>query len=659
MVSISTSRQRHSVNGRAHTVDGFGPELKARIFLFAACFWPLWILALFGASAPQTEVKDHMNLRSALDRVDIMGYGPTHPRVAVVVTGSDRQAIIGSVESVISNTDLNRLFLICVVMDGHAKDDLLEEELLLIDSGAVPHWHGLKPHIHKSGSKGEDGEPHSKKIHVLFNPTRQGVASSRLDGAEFIKLLEKKHEEVGFKSPQEDLLLVFLQNGSKLIDNKWLGAVTSSLIVPPPLLNAAAGEEDNVAMKLANAVALRSENDGKQTSFDHKLNLLENEPTADAIDASSKRRSYPTPALNADAVALRLDTFLNLPAQDRSLMDYWEANLDLTMNLWLCGDGIDIVEGAEVSRPSIEPPKDHLSADKAARFAAVWMEKSYSDMFLEAFGNDLGITKLDWLTKMTIAKQSPDFPKGMQSKCRSFRWYAENVNKDLGQVHEKHDVKIREEINAKEEAAVVHHVEKEEDNEHHEAPAPVRDELQEESHKQKPSKPLRKLNLEIVQKAKPIDISFQDVSGGHKDHPHMGAKDADGNWGYIHDETALRKNPPNFSFLAGEEEAACRPKDNHYKMMTKRVKVEMDYDKKQEESGSKRDKIFCLVYTIEEGHDKIPNIRETWGSKCDGFMVGSTKTDPSIGAVEIPHEGKEECKLLYQNELRSFIFHLY
>jgi hypothetical protein len=25
-------------------------------------------------------------------------------------------------------------------------------------------------------------------------------------------------------------------------------------------------------------------------------------------------------------------------------------------------------------------------------------------------------------------------------------------------------------------------------------------------------------------------------------------------------------------------------------------------------------------------------------------MVGSTKTDPSLGAVEIPHEGDEECK---------------
>ena len=30
--------------------------------------------------------------------------------------------------------------------------------------------------------------------------------------------------------------------------------------------------------------------------------------------------------------------------------------------------------------------------------------------------------------------------------------------------------------------------------------------------------------------------------------------------------------------------------------------------------------------------------------KCDGFMVGSNKTDVSLNTVEIPHEGAEECE---------------
>lgn len=641
MVNVNSVRQSNNMNRRGKMADGFGPELKARLFLGIACLWPLWILALFGASAPQDQgrspdaTKNRMSLRSALDRVDIMGYGPTHPRVGVVVTGSDREAIIGSVESVVRNTDLNRLFLICVVMDGHAEDEKLVKELKEIDSGAVPHWHGLRPDMHLPGLKHheDDEDEHSKKIHILFNPTRQGVASSRLDGAEFLKLLEKKHEQAGFKSPQEDLILLFLQNGSKLMDRKWLGAVTSSLIVPPPLLNAAK-DEDNIAMKLANAVALRSEDEGKRTSFDHKLKLLENFPSAKEVKLS-KGKSYASPALNKDAVALRLDTFLNLPAQDRSLMGLWEANLDLAMNLWLCGDGIDIVEDAQVSRsPLEEAAEDHLDTDMAARFAAVWMEDDFRERFLPSYGNADGITKLDWQTKMTSARQSPDFPKGIQSKCRSFNWYATEVNNNLAQVFLEHRMKlksdehklavssserrekqeVKEQTNGKKPeihlpASFPDSPEKHE--EHHEPPQILHEEAN--SQNRKPSKPLRQTNLEIVQKAKPVDISFVDVSGGHKDHPHKGAKDENGNWGYIHDETALHKNPPGFSFAKGQEEPACSSRDNNWKMMTKRVKVETEYDKKQEASGARRDKIFCLVYTIEKGHDKIPNIRETWG----------------------------------------------
>lgn len=126
----------------------------------------------------------------------------------------------------------------------------------------------------------------------------------------------------------------------------------------------------------------------------------------------------------------------------------------------------------------------------------------------------------------------------------------------------------------------------------------------------KPNFPLRRENLEIVQMAVPINTSYVDVSDDHKEHPHMGAKGEDGKLGYIHDETALRRNPPAFSFESKkEEEMACAPRDSHWKMMTKRVKVELEYDHKLEKSGVKRDKIFCLVFTTEQSHDKIPSIR--------------------------------------------------
>jgi hypothetical protein len=45
-------------------------------------------------------VNPGFQFRKFLDRVDVMGYGPTHPRVAVVVVGDDRAKILASVESI-------------------------------------------------------------------------------------------------------------------------------------------------------------------------------------------------------------------------------------------------------------------------------------------------------------------------------------------------------------------------------------------------------------------------------------------------------------------------------------------------------------------------------------------------------------------------------
>jgi len=129
----------------------------------------------------------------------------------------------------------------------------------------------------------------------------------------------------------------------------------------------------------------------------------------------------------------------------------------------------------------------------------------------------------------------------------------------------------------------------------------------------KPAVPLRPFNVEIVQKPQQVDLAFVDVSDGHKEHPHMGAKDENGNYGYVHDETALHKNPPPFSYAGEEFIADCKKRDNHWRMLNEKVRVDLDAHKAAEESLKKRDKIFCLVYTIESGHPKIPAIRETWG----------------------------------------------
>lgn len=130
----------------------------------------------------------------------------------------------------------------------------------------------------------------------------------------------------------------------------------------------------------------------------------------------------------------------------------------------------------------------------------------------------------------------------------------------------------------------------------------------------------------------------------------MGANDEQGNLGYIHNPTSLKNNPPSFTF----DKAVCNNKDHHYKMLTSKVKV----DHKAHDALTKPVKIFCIVYTIENNHQKIPSILQTWGQKCDGFMVASTKTDISINTVEILHQGPEEYNNIWQ-KVRSIWGYVY
>lgn len=96
------------VRRRHHDVHQ-SDSTKARLLLALACLWPL-VVFFFVSSNSSNQSKDQQvaaprppgldSIRNLLDRVDILGYGPTHPRVAVVVVGDDRSKILSSVESV-------------------------------------------------------------------------------------------------------------------------------------------------------------------------------------------------------------------------------------------------------------------------------------------------------------------------------------------------------------------------------------------------------------------------------------------------------------------------------------------------------------------------------------------------------------------------------
>jgi len=665
MAAISPSKRRRHADSNT---------LFAQVFLAVACLWPLALLAMLasfsqapGPVTPSGNGNNHMphiSLRNMMDRVDIVGYGPTHPRVAVVVSGFDKEGLVASVESVFRTTDLNRIFVVTVIVDGHDVDNALEEKLKAVDKGSIPHWHGLRPDIHSSGK----GEPHGSKVHVVFNKDVQGVSSCRADGVEFIKLLQGYHEEAGLKSPEEDLILLMVRAGAEIPEHSWLPAVTDALIVPPPLLDS---HDEAVAAKLANAVSFNLEGPSKRTAFDKTLTATVADAKATDINESSGS-SYATPVLSGAAFAMRLDTYINLPSQDLTLQDPWPANLELSLNLWLCGDGIDILDGVEVAYTDKSHPAP-ARPGLAARFAVIWMDELMQKTFFHAYTDVMkDVTALEWQTFLEQARM--DAPTEVQTKCRSFEWYLENVNTELGEEFALIKDEIAAEMKAEEEearkqlardkaaqakrkAAGVKEVSNMNDDT---AVVPQR----QEDGQKKPSKPLCKECLEIVQKAKQIDISFEDVSDGHKSHPHKGALDVDGNFGYIHNETALRSNPPAFEWSQQNIDHVCNKVDNNYRMLTERVFVDFEADaeanKLAEEGKLKRAKIFCLVYTIydEKKHSRIPNIRETWGQKCDGFMVVSNMTDPSLGTVDVVHEGPEEYNNIWQ-KVRSMWSYIY
>ena len=53
-------------------------------------------------------------------------------------------------------------------------------------------------------------------------------------------------------------------------------------------------------------------------------------------------------------------------------------------------------------------------------------------------------------------------------------------------------------------------------------------------------------------------------------------------------------------------------------------------------------RLLCLVYTTEASHPTaVRAIRDTWAGGCDGFLAFSTRSDPRIPAIHVPHEGGE------------------
>jgi glycoprotein-N-acetylgalactosamine 3-beta-galactosyltransferase len=232
--------------------------------------------------------------------------------------------------------------------------------------------------------------------------------------------------------------------------------------------------------------------------------------------------------------------------------------------------------------------------------------------------------------------------------------------------------------------------------------------------------------------------------GKPRPHPHAGARDVDGSWGYVADVTLVRRRmldryrksrnsrttseeqPPisylpiqpgtEFQVVCNTEPRRGKERKAGWRLLAQKVVVdgpnplppknatslsEQTFhqhtttaaataaattttattttgtttagtsSQHHDDSSVPRPKILCAVYTYEKRHASVTAIGETWGWRCDGFFAASTRTvvdDPDkknadgivygLGAVDLPHEGKEEYENMWM-KTRSILAYMY
>jgi hypothetical protein len=136
-------------------------------------------------------------------------------------------------------------------------------------------------------------------------------------------------------------------------------------------------------------------------------------------------------------------------------------------------------------------------------------------------------------------------------------------------------------------------------------------------------------------------------------HPHAGARDEFGAWGYLPDPSTrhLQQSPDLEQKLQG----ACRlpSKDAEGEGGSKVLnKIEMF----PPSSSPSLPRVLCLVYTHSNNRDNLQSIIDTWAMDCDGFLAASNQTIPSLNSVDLPHQGPEEYKNMWQKVRSMWAF---
>lgn len=169
----------------------------------------------------------------------------------------------------------------------------------------------------------------------------------------------------------------------------------------------------------------------------------------------------------------------------------------------------------------------------------------------------------------------------------------------------------------------------------------------------------------VVHKSKTVSF-LKHHSNQHFAHPHAGAKDKFGHWGYVHNAAVLRQIPLSFIVLAEEKHEVCAQvgqatdeKDNS-KLISQVFNQVIKVSKTAVSALASSIKVFCAVYSYPGNRNQTNAIAMTWARRCDGYMTASTETIDNLAVVNLPHFGTGVGKYsgIWQ-KVRSMVSYFY
>jgi len=309
---------------------------------------------------------------------------------------------------------------------------------------------------------------------------------------------------------------------------------------------------------------------------------------------------------------------------------------ELSLRIWNCGGAVHLVPCSSVTQ---HVPIDAPSRSQAVQTAAIISALTTAELWLSAHAEQvwlaLGVPRVaETFDRFRLSLKESKLEEartllGVSKKCQPFDWYLQNVDASLLQsVQTKASGGISKVAVAQPAAAL---------------PPPS-----EASAPRTAQAPAREAAA-APQMRRPVP----GPSAGFSARLEAASVPA------VPDQVdpkllvSLAQDPhQNFPPLPAKQE--CQRRDGHSELLH-----QVALASPEEYETPVRSRIFCMVYTIQKQHQtSIRAVRETWASKCDGFVTMSDLTDPSIPTLNVPHEGPEEYNNIWQ-KVRSIWLYVY